>query len=62
MPAADIERLLRERPAGALGLAAPGMPLGSPGMEADGTVEAHDVLLVMGDGTARVWTHYPARP
>lgn len=32
VPAADIERLLRERPSVA-GLAVPGMPIGSPGME-----------------------------
>jgi hypothetical protein len=32
VPAADIRRLLRERPAAA-GLAVPGMPVGSPGME-----------------------------
>lgn len=32
VPAADVRRLLREKPA-ALGLAVPGMPAGSPGME-----------------------------
>jgi len=32
VPAADIQRLLKERPA-ILGLAVPGMPIGSPGME-----------------------------
>lgn len=32
VPAADVQRLLRERPK-MLGLAVPGMPLGSPGME-----------------------------
>ena len=31
-PAADIRRLLAERPT-AIGLAVPGMPMGSPGME-----------------------------
>lgn len=31
VPAADVERLLAERP-DALGLAVPGMPYGSPGM------------------------------
>jgi hypothetical protein len=36
VPADLIERLLRERPA-ALGLAVPGMPVGSPGMEVPGT-------------------------
>lgn len=32
VPAADVQRLLKERPAVA-GLAVPGMPIGSPGME-----------------------------
>ena len=32
VPAADVRRLLEERPA-VLGLAVPGMPIGSPGME-----------------------------
>ena len=32
VPAADVRRLLKERPA-VLGIAVPGMPIGSPGME-----------------------------
>lgn len=32
VPAADVRRLLRERPK-AIGLAVPGMPIGAPGME-----------------------------
>ena len=32
VPAADVKRLLKDRPA-VLGLAVPGMPIGSPGME-----------------------------
>ncbi len=35
VPARDVIRLLAERPT-AVGLAAPGMPLGSPGMEVEG--------------------------
>lgn len=35
VPAADIKRLLQERPADVTGLAAPGMPMGSPGMESE---------------------------
>ena len=34
VPAKEIRRLLKERPKGVTGLAVPGMPLGSPGMEA----------------------------
>jgi len=43
VPAAAIRRLLAERPAG-LGLAVPGMPIGSPGMEG-GTPQPYDVVL-----------------
>jgi hypothetical protein len=51
VPASDVKRLLGERPA-AKGLAVPGMPLGSPGMEGpDGRVQAYDVELVANDGT-----------
>jgi len=57
VPAADIKRLLRERPK-ASGLAVPGMPLGSPGMEADRT-QTYDVLLFTADGRTRVYRHYP---
>lgn len=52
VPAGDVERLLAEQPE-AGGLAAPGMPAGSPGMEAAGS-EPYRVLLVMKDGSARV--------
>jgi len=43
VPAAAIRRLLQERPS-ATGLAVPGMPVGSPGMEG-GTPERYDVVL-----------------
>lgn len=36
VPMAHVARLLRERPAGVVGLAVPGMPAGSPGMEVPG--------------------------
>jgi hypothetical protein len=45
IPAVAIQRLLAERPAAA-GLAVPGMPAGSPGMEAPGVpCETYDVIL-----------------
>ncbi len=44
VPAADIRRLLRERPAAA-GLAVPGMPIGSPGMEHGGHRQPYNVVL-----------------
>lgn len=44
VPAAAVKRLLAERPA-ALGLAVPGMPLGSPGMEVGGREETFEIVL-----------------
>jgi len=58
VPAADVQRLLRERPAVA-GLAVPGMPIGSPGMEAPGgKTEPYDVIAFDKDGRSRAFaTH-----
>ncbi|MBC7610995.1 MAG: DUF411 domain-containing protein [Polaromonas sp.] len=61
VPAQEIRRLLREKPA-ALGLAVPGMPVGSPGMEMGSKRDAFDVLLVLSDGSSRVYQSYPAIP
>jgi hypothetical protein len=55
-----VARLLRERPA-ALGLAVPGMPIGSPGMDAPaygGRRDRYDVLLVHQDGGHAVYQSY----
>ena len=59
VPAADILRLMAEAP-DAAGLAVPGMPMGSPGMEADGMRDAFDVVLWRQDGTTAVFASYPA--
>ena len=60
VPARDIQRLLKERPA-AIGLAVPGMPVGSPGMDAPlfgGRKDPFDVLLVQRDGLTQVYQAY----
>lgn len=58
VPAADIQRLLREKPAVA-GIAAPGMPVGSPGMEMPGgQKDAYDVLAFTKSGTTRVFARH----
>lgn len=60
VPAADIQRLLAERP-DVRGLVLPGMPLGSPGMEVpDGRVQRYTVEQVARDGSTSAWaTHGP---
>jgi len=62
VPAREIRRLLKERPA-AVGLAVPGMPVGSPGMDGaiyEGRSDAYDVVLLGKDGSAKVYQHYAA--
>lgn len=59
VPAREIRRLLAERP-DARGLAVPGMPIGSPGMEQGPRRDAYDVLLVRKDGTTAVFAAYAA--
>jgi hypothetical protein len=59
VPAADIRRLMSERP-DAAGLSVPGMPLGSPGMEMQGPPDAYDVIL-FGSGTTRTYSSYVGR-
>jgi len=58
VPVAEIERLLAERPA-VLGLAVPGMPAGSPGMETDGPAQPYDVLAFDSAGNTQVFASYP---
>lgn len=58
VPAADIKRLLQERP-DAIGLTVPDMPIGSPGMEQpNGETEPYDVLLVKKDGSVEVFARH----
>ena len=60
VPAADIHKLIKQRP-DAIGLAVPGMPLGSPGMDGpdyDNQQDPHDVLLIAKDGSTQVFNSY----
>lgn len=60
VPASDVLKLLRSKPK-ALGLAAPGMPVGSPGMDGemyDGRKDTYEVLLLARDGSASVFSRY----
>lgn len=57
VPASDIQRLLNEKPKVA-GLAVPGMPVGSPGMEMGGRAERYDVIAFNRDGTTRIFARH----
>ncbi|KLI64074.1 DUF411 domain-containing protein [Aurantiacibacter marinus] len=57
VPAADIERLLAERPEGVRGLAVPGMPVGSPGMEMGDRTQPYQVIA-FGDAGLSVFATY----
>jgi hypothetical protein len=62
VPVADIRRLLKEKPK-AVGLTVPGMVVGSPGMDGpmyDGHKDAYQVMLVLQDGSSRVFSSHPA--
>jgi hypothetical protein len=57
VPLGDVDRLLRERPTGVKGLAVPGMPRGSPGMEMpDGAKDRFEVLAFDAAGKTSVFS------
>lgn len=60
VPEQEVRRLLDERPEG-LGLVVPGMPVGSPGMEAGNKREPYEVLLLKKDGSTEVFARYDAQ-
>ena len=60
VPVREIQRLLREKPK-VVGLAVPGMPVGSPGMDGpayNGRQDPYAVLLVQRDGSTTVFQRY----
>ncbi|MDX8408346.1 MAG: DUF411 domain-containing protein [Mariprofundaceae bacterium] len=59
VPAADVERLLKEHPANVAGLTAPGMPMKSPGMQDKNMApKNYNVLAFDKDGKATVYSRY----
>jgi hypothetical protein len=57
VPAADIQRMLTDKPKIA-GIAVPGMPIGSPGMEMGNRRDAFDVVAFNRDGSTRVYAKH----
>lgn len=58
VPAGDVKRLLAAAPKGVLGLAVPGMPSGSPGMEMAGRADRYEVIAFSAGGKSSVFaTH-----
>ena len=58
VPAADVHRLLKEKPAIA-GIAVGGMPIGSPGMDFPGTkAQPYDVMSFDKNGATRVFAKH----
>ena len=57
VPPDDIMAFLIEKPQ-ALGLAVPGMPMGSPGMEMGGMKDAFEVVQFGKDGTRKVFARH----
>ena len=55
IPSEFIKQFLANPEADAIGLAVPGMPLGSPGMEVEGRFMPYDVLVLYKDGSSKVY-------
>jgi hypothetical protein len=58
VPAADVARLLATKPNGVIGIAVPGMPAGSPGMETSGRRDAYDVIAFSANGKTSVFAQH----
>jgi hypothetical protein len=58
VPAADMKRLFSTAPKDVIGLAVPGMPAGSPGMDVPGQSDRYEVIAFSADGKTHVFaTH-----
>ena len=58
VPIADMKRVLAKRPAGVTGLAVPGMPIGSLGMEVPGRVADKYAVVAFGPGKTSVFAQH----
>lgn len=55
VPAKFVKQFMANPPGDALGLAVPGMPVGSPGMEMEDRFKPYDIYLLKKDGSAEVY-------
>ena len=55
VPARYMTQFLASPPANALGLAVPGMPMGSPGMEVGDRISPYDIMLMTKDGREAIY-------
>ena len=58
VPAAAIAYLLHETPEGMIGLAVPGMPVGSPGMEVRGAKQDEFPVILFGPAGRKTWARF----
>ena len=57
VPQSAVAWLLENKPADVIGISAPGMPMGSPGME-QGMQEEYPVILMKKDGSSEIFGYY----
>lgn len=55
IPAEVVQHFLLKKPANAIGLAVPGMPMGSPGMDVDGKYSPYEVLEINKNGSSTIY-------
>ena len=58
IPADDIKRFLAQKPKDLIGLTVPGMPIGTPGMEAQDIKQPFQVLAFNNKGETQVFNEY----
>jgi hypothetical protein len=58
VPAGEVKRLLATAPSKVVGLAVPGMPVGSPGMETGGPADRYDVVAFAANGSTHVFSRH----
>ncbi|MGO2226243.1 MAG: DUF411 domain-containing protein, partial [Psychrobacter celer] len=55
VPAKYVAQFLANPPSGAIGLAVPGMPMGSPGMEYQNRFDPYQIMQINKDGSSTVY-------